>query len=79
MAPELVDGNKGYDSKVDIWAIGITSIELAKGKAPLSEYAPMKVLTMILRGPPPILIDNEIENEDSSSDSETDTNEDSDE
>ncbi|KAA6378957.1 MAG: putative Serine/threonine-protein kinase OSR1 [Streblomastix strix] len=78
MAPELIDINLGYDSKIDIWAIGITAVELANGKAPLSDLPPMKVLTMILKGPPPILTDNEVDNESDSQDSSSDSDSDSD-
>ncbi|KAA6375014.1 MAG: putative Protein kinase superfamily protein, partial [Streblomastix strix] len=78
MATELIDINLGYDSKIDIWAIGITGIELGNGKAPLSDLPGMKVLTKILKGPGSMLSDNEVDNESDSSDSSSDSDSDSD-
>ncbi|KAA6364593.1 MAG: putative serine/threonine-protein kinase BLUS1, partial [Streblomastix strix] len=78
MATELIDINLGYDSKIDIWAIGITGIELGNGKARLSDLPGMKVLTMILKGPRPMLSDNEVDNESDSSDSSSDSDSDAD-
>jgi serine/threonine protein kinase/polyhydroxyalkanoate synthesis regulator phasin len=46
MAPELVNEMK-YNSKVDVWSLGITAIELAEKKPPLFEYLPMRALFMI--------------------------------
>ncbi|XP_011703378.1 PREDICTED: neither inactivation nor afterpotential protein C isoform X2 [Wasmannia auropunctata] len=60
MAPEMV-GSKdsgadgGYDSRVDVWAIGITAIELADGKAPFEDMHPTRTLFQIVRNPPPTL------------------------
>ncbi|KAA6380900.1 MAG: putative Mitogen-activated protein kinase kinase 1 [Streblomastix strix] len=78
MAPDLIYINLGYDSKIDIWAIGITAIELGNGKAPLSDLPRMKVLTMILKGPGPMLSDNEVDNDSNSQDSSSNSDSESD-
>lgn len=64
MAPEVMKRawvqNKqtdGYDSSVDIWSLGITALELAKGRPPLSEFAPSRVFSMVVNNPPPSLED----------------------
>ncbi|XP_050438811.1 neither inactivation nor afterpotential protein C isoform X2 [Adelges cooleyi] len=61
MAPEVVlteyKDNSGeppsYDRKVDVWALGITAIELADGKPPYLDIHPTRALFQIVRNPPP--------------------------
>eukprot|EP00007_Cunea_sp_BSH-02190019_P003150 CAMPEP_0174238248 /NCGR_PEP_ID=MMETSP0417-20130205/10669_1 /TAXON_ID=242541 /ORGANISM="Mayorella sp, Strain BSH-02190019" /LENGTH=308 /DNA_ID=CAMNT_0015317065 /DNA_START=75 /DNA_END=998 /DNA_ORIENTATION=- len=54
IAPEIIKGLP-YDTKADIWSVGITVIELATGNPPYVELDPMKVLYLIPKNQPPQL------------------------
>lgn len=46
MAPELIRG-ADYDSKVDIWSLGIMLMEMAEGEPPYMDYPPLRVCILV--------------------------------
>ncbi|KAA6380962.1 MAG: putative vacuolar protein sorting-associated protein 35, partial [Streblomastix strix] len=52
MAPEQMK-DEPYNYKIDIWKLGITSIELLDGNPPLYDVQPMRVIFLIPSNPPP--------------------------
>jgi len=55
MAPEVMEQAGGYDNRADIWSLGITTLELAKGRAPYAHLSPMRILVVTIEDEPPSL------------------------
>ncbi|XP_053213144.1 mitogen-activated protein kinase kinase kinase kinase 5-like isoform X2 [Panonychus citri] len=68
MAPEVaaVEKKGGYDQQCDIWALGITAIELAERQPPMYDLHPMRALFLMSKSSfkPPTLKDKHLWSQD---------------
>ncbi|MBW0476180.1 hypothetical protein O181_015895 [Austropuccinia psidii MF-1] len=62
MAPEVITDGRLYDTKADIWSLGITLYEILNGNPPFSDLTPAKVILKIPRSQPAKLEGNQFTN-----------------
>lgn len=61
MAPEMFATSAAkkneelYGNRIDVWALGITAIEIGDGDAPFLDMHPTRAMFQIVRNPPPTL------------------------
>ena len=55
MAPEVIMEGVYYDTKVDIWSLGITAYEIATGNPPYCDVEALRAMQLITKSKPPRL------------------------
>ncbi|KAM3187345.1 hypothetical protein ACTXT7_002523 [Hymenolepis weldensis] len=53
---QVIDTEKsdGYDTRADVWSLGVTGLELWEAEPPLAGVPPMKAFSLITHGPHPL-------------------------
>ncbi|KAF6762942.1 STE/STE20/YSK protein kinase [Ephemerocybe angulata] len=59
MAPEVIQGVNAYDTKADIWSLGIMIYEMIKGTPPHANLDKFAVMDLIPRAKPPRLLESD--------------------
>lgn len=59
LAPEVIK-ESGYDGRADVWALGISCIEMAEKDPPYADVHPMRVLFLVANNPAPKLTHPEL-------------------
>ena len=56
LSPKVIDTEKsdGYDTRADVWSLGVTGLELWEAEPPLAGVPPMKAFSLITHGPHPL-------------------------
>ena len=57
MGPEVY--GEGAELKSDVWALGMSVIEMAEGKNPFASYTTAQVMNRVMNMPPPSLSSSE--------------------
>lgn len=51
MAPEVITADTDYDTKIDIWSLGIMAVEMVEGEPPYMDLPTLKALfTIVSKG-----------------------------
>lgn len=59
MAPEVIKEGKMYDTKADLWSLGVTVYEIANGNPPYAKLEPLRAIAMIPHSEPAKLEGNQ--------------------